>query len=74
MSDFEKYYENSDYCGEYNAELIAREAFEAGKNTQQSKINDLQERIDAAIKCADLNFWNANTIEAMIMALRGQQN
>ncbi|MFL1383589.1 hypothetical protein ACJOYH_05765 [Acinetobacter baumannii] len=33
---------------------------------------ELQKRVDAAIKCADLNFWNANTVEAMVKALKGE--
>ncbi|MFP0547914.1 hypothetical protein ACLDXX_04805 [Acinetobacter baumannii] len=32
----------------------------------------LQKRVDAAIKCADLNFWNANTVKAMVEALKGE--
>lgn len=33
---------------------------------------ELQKRVDAAIKCADLNFWNANTVKAMVEALKGE--
>lgn len=33
----------------------------------------LQKRVDAAIKCADLNFWNANTVKAMVEALKGER-
>ncbi|EOH6212456.1 hypothetical protein LLH92_004005 [Acinetobacter baumannii] len=36
------------------------------------KSNELQTRVDAAIKCADLNFWNANTVKAMVEALKGE--
>lgn len=32
----------------------------------------MQKRVDAAIKCADLNFWNANTVKAMVEALKGE--
>ncbi|MBF6686188.1 hypothetical protein HN243_19735, partial [Acinetobacter baumannii] len=53
-------------------------AYEAGQQSQQSKVEELQtlytqqginmlklqKRVDAAIKCADLNFWNANTVKA----------
>ncbi|MFW6550095.1 hypothetical protein ACOCI4_01885 [Acinetobacter baumannii] len=35
------------------------------------KSDELQKRVDAAIKCADLNFWNANTVKAMVEALKG---
>ncbi|MEX5742497.1 hypothetical protein AB6B32_18420 [Acinetobacter baumannii] len=38
----------------------------------QSRCQKLQKRVDAAIKCADLNFWNANTVEAMVKALKGE--
>lgn len=34
--------------------------------------DELQKRVDAAIKCADLNFWNANTVKAMVEALKGE--
>lgn len=38
-----------------------------------AKLNgELQKRVDAAIKCADLNFWNANTVKAMVEALKGE--
>ncbi|WP_373271802.1 hypothetical protein [Acinetobacter pittii] len=33
----------------------------------------MQKRVDAAIKCADLNFWNANTVKAMVEALKGEE-
>ncbi|EXR35974.1 hypothetical protein J668_3396 [Acinetobacter baumannii 1276470-86] len=33
---------------------------------------ELQKRVDAAIKCADLNFWNANSVKAMVEALKGE--
>ncbi|TPT86008.1 hypothetical protein [Acinetobacter baumannii] len=36
------------------------------------KSDELQKRVDAAIKCADLNFWNANTVKAMVEALKGE--
>ncbi|MCY0274101.1 MULTISPECIES: hypothetical protein [Acinetobacter] len=36
--------------------------------------DELQKRVDAAIKCADLNFWNANTVKAMVEALKGEGN
>lgn len=39
---------------------------------QQAKVEELQKRVDAAIKCADLNFWNANTVKAMVEALKGE--
>ncbi|MFY4889048.1 hypothetical protein ACOUVU_05095 [Acinetobacter baumannii] len=32
----------------------------------------MQKRVYAAIKCADLNFWNANTVKAMVEALKGE--
>ncbi|KCY22997.1 hypothetical protein J596_0216 [Acinetobacter baumannii 21072] len=41
-------------------------------NHQQAKVEELQKRVDAAIKCADLNFWNANTVKAMVEALKGE--
>ncbi|MGQ1463599.1 hypothetical protein ACT4VL_10345 [Acinetobacter baumannii] len=38
----------------------------------ESERDELQKRVDAAIKCADINFWNANTVEAMVKALKGE--
>lgn len=63
-------------------------AYEAGQQSQQSKVEELQtlytqqginmlklqKRVDAAIKCADLNFWNANTVKAMVEALKGKDS
>lgn len=60
-------------------------AFESYQH-QQAKVEELQtlytqqginmlkmqKRVDAAIKCADLNFWNANTVKAMVEALKGE--
>ncbi|EMI8961208.1 hypothetical protein ACY3WP_002763 [Acinetobacter baumannii] len=61
-------------------------AYEAGQQSMQAKVEELQtlytqqginmlkmqKRVDAAIKCADLNFWNANTVKAMVEALKGE--
>ncbi|MDC5214634.1 hypothetical protein OHW69_08175 [Acinetobacter baumannii] len=46
-------------------------AFESYQHLQ-AKVEELQKRVDAAIKCADLNFWNANTVKAMVEALKGE--
>lgn len=40
------------------------DAFQAAWQLQQSKV-------DAALKCADLNFWNANTVDAIVNKLKG---
>ncbi|MBF6798753.1 hypothetical protein [Acinetobacter baumannii] len=46
---------------------------ECGFKAQLAKDKaELQKRVDAAIKCADLNFWNANTVKAMVEALKGE--
>ena len=100
MSGFEEYYKNSEWFGTYQSDLMMEEAFEAGQQSQQTKVeelqtqlslqrqrvkafeeeltssrnygDELQKRVDAAIKCADLNFWNANTVKAMVEALKGE--
>lgn len=80
--DFLIYFINSECFGDYESELPAYEAWQH----QQAKVEELQalytqqginmlklqKRVDAAIKCADLNFWNANTVKAMVEALKGE--
>lgn len=47
-------------------------AFEEELTSSRNYGDELQKRVDAAIKCADLNFWNANTVKAMVEALKGE--
>lgn len=48
-------------------------AFEEELTSSRNYGDELQKRVDAAIKCADLNFWNANTVKAMVEALKGER-
>ncbi|MGE9819900.1 hypothetical protein ACQP6V_17235 [Acinetobacter baumannii] len=58
---------------EVHLKKIKQERNELQTLYTQQGINMLkmQKRVDAAIKCADLNFWNANTVKAMVEALKG---
>ena len=49
-------------------------AFEEELTSSRNYGDELQKRVDAAIKCADLNFWNANTVKAMVEALKGKDS
>ncbi|QYC51701.1 hypothetical protein [Acinetobacter phage Abp95] len=42
MSEFEEYYKNSEWFGTYQSDLMMKEAFEAGQQSQQSKVEELQ--------------------------------
>lgn len=53
----------------HHGEVIGHEVH--FKKIKQER-DELQKRVDAAIKCADLNFWNANTVKAMVEALKGE--
>ncbi|HGH3222449.1 TPA: hypothetical protein ACJK0K_002156 [Acinetobacter baumannii] len=48
-------------------------AFEEELTSSRNYGDELQKRVDAAIKCADLNFWNENTVKAMVEALKGEK-
>ncbi|EXH50688.1 hypothetical protein J605_0750 [Acinetobacter baumannii 1412924] len=42
MSEFEEYYKNSEWFGTYESDLMMKEAFEAGQQSQQAKVEELQ--------------------------------
>ncbi len=42
MSGFEEYYKNSEWFGTYQSDLMMKEAFEAGQQSQQAKVDELQ--------------------------------
>ncbi|MFP0401301.1 hypothetical protein [Acinetobacter nosocomialis] len=44
MSRFEEYYKNSEWFGTYQSDLMMEEAFEAGQQSQQAKVEELQRR------------------------------
>lgn len=45
MSGFEEYYKNSEWFGTYQSELMMKEAFEAGQQSQQAKVEELKATI-----------------------------
>lgn len=46
MSGFEEYYKNSEWFGTYQSDLMMKEAFEAGQQSMQAKVEELQKRVD----------------------------
>ncbi|WOZ15057.1 hypothetical protein GNVKYODX_CDS80 [Acinetobacter phage vB_AbaM_AB3P2] len=44
MDKFEEYYKNSEWFGTYESDLMMKEAFEAGQQSQQAKVEELQRR------------------------------
>ncbi|WP_258579372.1 hypothetical protein [Acinetobacter baumannii] len=50
MDEFEEYYKNSEWFGTYQSDLMMKEAFEAGQQSMQAKVEELQKRVDALEK------------------------
>ena len=46
MSDFKEYYKSSEWFGTYESDLMMRDAYIAGAQSQQTKIDELQARIN----------------------------
>ncbi|AYP69012.1 hypothetical protein [Acinetobacter phage vB_AbaM_IME284] len=46
MDEFEEYYKNSEWFGTYQSDLMMEEAFEAGQQSMQAKMEELQNRVD----------------------------
>ena len=42
MDEFEEYYKNSEWFGTYQSDLMMEEAFEAGQQSMQAKVEELQ--------------------------------
>ena len=40
----------------------------------QAEIDELQKRIDGALKSADINFWNSSTVKDMVDILKGNKD
>ena len=40
----------------------------------QAEIDELQGRIDEALKSADINFWNSSTVKDMVDILKGNKD
>lgn len=45
MSGFEEYYKNSEWFGTYESDLMMKEAFEAGQQSMQAKVEELKATI-----------------------------
>ncbi len=45
MDEFEEYYKNSEWFGTYQSDLMMEEAFEAGQQSQQAKVEELQTQL-----------------------------
>ena len=45
MSGFEEYYKNSEWFRTYQSDLMMKEAFEAGQQSMQAKVEELQKRV-----------------------------
>lgn len=46
MDEFEEYYKNSEWFGTYQSDLMMGEAFKAGQQSMQAKMEGLQTRVD----------------------------
>lgn len=44
MDKFEEYYKNSLWYGTYESDLMMREAYEAGQQSQQAKVEELKRK------------------------------
>ncbi|MDA5696315.1 hypothetical protein MMY88_18370 [Acinetobacter baumannii] len=42
MDEFEEYYKNSEWFGTYQSDLMMEEAFEAGQQSMQAKVEELK--------------------------------
>ncbi|WP_017725168.1 hypothetical protein [Acinetobacter baumannii] len=42
MDEFEEYYKNSEWFGTYQSDLMMKEAFEAGQQSMQAKVEELK--------------------------------
>ena len=56
MSNFEEWFEDYEDKFEINAEILCKDAFQAGAKSQQAKIDELQARVDEALKHLDLAY------------------
>ncbi|WP_416631975.1 hypothetical protein [Acinetobacter baumannii] len=45
--NFEGYYKNSDWFGTYESDLMMKEAFDAGQQSMQAKVEELEKRVEA---------------------------
>ncbi len=45
MDEFEEYYKNSEWFGTYESDLMMKEAFDAGQQSMQAKVDELKATI-----------------------------
>lgn len=72
MDKFEEYYKNSEWFGTYESDLMMKEAYEAGQQSQQAKVEELQEEfaederfLKEQIKDKDLKIENLEYLQGM---------
>lgn len=53
MSGFEEYCKNSEWFGTYQSDLMMEEAFEAGQQSMQAKVEELQKQLSEYIFVAE---------------------
>ncbi|MFX8461574.1 hypothetical protein [Acinetobacter baumannii] len=53
MDKFEEYYKNSEWFGTYESDLMMKEAFEAGQQSQQAKVEELEGKLKQAYEDVD---------------------
>ena len=53
MSEFDEWFEDYEDKFEINAEILCKDAFQAGQQSQQAKIDELQKRINGAIQALE---------------------
>lgn len=53
MSGFEEYYKNSEWFGTYESDLMMKEAFEAGQQSMQAKVEELEGKLKQAYEDVD---------------------
>lgn len=49
MDEFEEYYKNSEWFGTYQSDLMMKEAFEAGQQSIQAKVEELEKQLSEYI-------------------------
>lgn len=53
MDEFEEYYKNSEWFGTYQSDLMMKEAFEAGQQSMQAKMEELEGKLKQAYEDVD---------------------
>lgn len=75
MSSFDEFYKNSDLVNTYDSEVLMREVYEAGAQSRQAEIDELQKRIGDAIydlQHIESAMWEEQ-IDHVLFVLKGNQ-